>query len=109
MARYWLAGAVQRVVANDFPLGTLSVNVIGSFFIGVLLPLCLERGVLSTEVRLLVGGGFLGGFTTMSTFTYETMALAGSGNILMASTNVGISVLTCLASTWLGMLVSRHL
>lgn len=96
-------------MANDFPLGTLSVNVIGCFFLGVLLPLCLERGLLRTEIQVLIGSGFLGGFTTMSTFGYETVALVRSGSLLIASANVGISMVTCLASTWLGMFAARNL
>ena len=75
VARYWLAGYVQQFNGSTFPYGTLSVNILGSFILGVVAALSLERGVLSPNARLFLGVGFCGGFTTMSTFSYESLAM----------------------------------
>ena len=79
VARFWLAGVAQRVNGSDFPFGTLAVNVLGSFTIGVVMALALERGVVGPTTRLFLTVGFCGGFTTMSTFGYETFALLREG------------------------------
>jgi fluoride exporter len=68
VARFWLSGVVQRVNGSDFPVGTLAVNVLGSFVIGVVMALSLERGTVGPAVRLCLTVGFCGGFTTMSTW-----------------------------------------
>jgi CrcB protein len=109
LARYWLAGVVQRAGDGPFPTGTLAVNVAGSFVIGVVMALSLERGLVDEELRLLLTTGFCGGFTTMSTFSYETMALLRDGEALLALGNVGASVCACFAAVWLGGLVGRLL
>src|SRR6185369_328506 len=71
VARYWLSGFVQQVSGGEFPLGTLAVNVLGSFVLGLVMALSLERGVVSPNARILLSVGLCGGFTTMSTFSYE--------------------------------------
>jgi fluoride exporter len=107
VARYWMAGWVQNLNGSDFPFGTLAVNVVGSFILGLVMTLALERGLLSAEVRILLGTGFCGGFTTMSTFSYETFALAQYGSPADALSNVALTLVTCLAAVWLGGLVGR--
>jgi CrcB protein len=107
--RYWLAGVVQQSVDSEFPIGTLAVNLIGSFVIGVVISASVERGLLSAEARLLLATGFCGGFTTMSTFSYETLALLRDGETAYALGNVGGSILGCLAATWLGQTTGRLL
>ena len=109
LARYWLAGFVQQASNADFPYGTLLVNLIGSFIIGVVVTLSLERGLLSAESRLLLATGFCGGFTTMSTFSYETLALLRDGQSALALGNVGGTVIGCLGAVWLGQLLARLL
>src|SRR5206468_139761 len=70
IARYWLAGVIQRLDGVEFPFGTLGVNVLGSFIVGVVMALSLERGTLPPNARIFLAIGLCGGFTTMSTFSY---------------------------------------
>ncbi len=107
VARYWIAGLVQRAAGGSFPAGTLAVNVVGSFTIGVVMALALERGLMGEHARLLLTAGFCGGFTTMSSFSYETVALLAAGQAAVALANVAASVLTCVGAAWVGLLVGR--
>ncbi|MBX3023775.1 fluoride efflux transporter CrcB [bacterium] len=109
VARYWVAGWAQAVNGGQFPVGTLTVNVLGSFVIGLLMTLSLERGLISPEVRILLATGFCGGFTTMSTFSYETMALLREGSGAGGFANLGVTLAACLASVWGGTVVGRLL
>ena len=107
VARYWLAGAIQRLDGVEFPFGTLGVNVLGSFVVGVVMALSLERGTVSPNARLFLAVGFCGGFTTMSTFSYETMALLRDGEMVLGLGNVAVTLVTCLAAVWLGQVIGR--
>lgn len=108
--RYLVSGLVHRLLpATLFPVGTLSVNVLGSFAIGLLGGLASSRGVLSGDVRLFVFIGVLGGFTTFSTFAYETMALVTDAEVLPALANVLLHLTVCLGAVWLGGALSRAL
>ena len=109
IARYYLAGAVQNVADHGFPWGTFVVNVLGSFIIGLVMSLSLERGVVDDEVRILLTTGFCGGFTTMSTFSYETLALLRDGERLLAAGNVGATFAACLGAAWVGSIFARLL
>jgi CrcB protein len=109
VARYSLAGAVQQLTEIEFPAGTLAVNVIGSLVIGLVMGLSLERGLVDDDLRIFLTTGFCGGFTTMSTFSYETMALLRDGEGLLALGNVSVSCVACLAAVWLGAMVARIL
>jgi CrcB protein len=109
IARYWLSGAVQGLTGHVFPSGTLAVNVVGSFVIGLVMALSLERGLLNDEWRILLTTGFCGGFTTMSTFSYETLALLRAGESLLALWNAGASFVACLAAAWLGTIVGQRM
>lgn len=100
--RYWLGGAVHRVAGADFPYGTLLVNALGSLLIGLLMALFEQRFVVQPAVRLLLTIGFLGGFTTFSTFSYETLALLRDGVYVAAALNIALTLLLCLAAVWLG-------
>ncbi len=81
-ARYIMARAIQDRANTTFPVGTLTVNVLGSIAIGVLATLLAERFAPNHAVRLLIVTGFLGGYTTFSTFAYEAFALADRGHLL---------------------------
>ena len=107
VARYWLAGLVQRAFGSSFPAGTLTVNVLGSFVVGIVMALALERGMLGEDTRLLLATGFCGGFTTMSTFGYETLAMIEAGQIVSALANVAASLVTCVGAAGIGQLVGR--
>ena len=105
--RYSLGMAVQRL-ANGwlFPVGTLAVNVLGCFLIG-LLGQILEAKGLSADLRIFLLIGLLGGFTTFSSFGYETLQLLRDGQYLYAALNVVLQVVLGLLFAWLGYLVGR--
>jgi CrcB protein len=103
MVRYGLSGVVQEWLRNaSFPYGTLVVNVAGCFIIGGLAYLSEARGLLTPETRLLLITGFLGGFTTFSTFGNETLALARGGELGRALGNVAGHVGLGLGAVWAG-------
>ena len=107
VSRYWMSGAVQGFADHDFPSGTLAVNILGSFVVAVVMTLSLDRGLIDDDVRILLATGFCGGFTTMSTFSYETLALLRDGDQLLAVTNAAASLGACLGAAWLGTVVAR--
>ncbi len=103
MIRFLLSGWVQRFdVWGSFPAGTLAVNLIGCTLLGLLGGLSDSRYLFGPSARLFAFIGVLGGFTTFSTFSYETLALLRAGEVAKAAMNVGASFLLCLAGTWLG-------
>ena len=103
LCRYLLAGAVHRSLPQTaFPIGTLCVNLLGCLAIGYLAGLVDTRQVLTPEMRVFALIGVLGGFTTFSTFGYETMALARDAGYVQATLNVGLHVIAGLAFVWLG-------
>ncbi len=104
--RYLLGGAIQRMTHAGFPYGTLAVNIIGCFLIGVLIKLFINVEP-APSLRALLVVGFCGGFTTFSTFTSETIGLAQSGAYVRASAYVVASVALCLAATGAGMAAVR--
>jgi CrcB protein len=109
VARYWLSGVLQRFGGADFPMGTLGVNVLGSFVLGLVMVLSLERGLVGTDLRVFLSIGLCGGFTTMSTFGYETLALLQAGEPGHAAANVGVTLAACVAAVWVGQLAARAL
>jgi CrcB protein len=101
--RYGLSGMVQRSVPLAvFPYGTLAVNMLGCLLIGVVVGLVDSRQLFGPELRLFVLIGLLGGFTTYSTFGYETFALLRDGDFLRMVANVGIHVVLGLSLVWAG-------
>jgi CrcB protein len=106
VARYGCTGLAARVLGPSFPWGTLIVNAAGSLIIGFLATLMAPDGRLlaTPDARALLLIGVLGGFTTFSSFSLDTLNLARDGEWLWASTNVVASVLLCLAAVWLGHL-----
>jgi CrcB protein len=108
--RYLVSSSTYALCGRDFPYGTLVVNVVGSFLIGFLSIILLERFAdMAAELRSLLIIGFLGGFTTFSSFSVETLSLFENGEVTRAVLNVGLSVCICLLVTWLGILLGRHL
>lgn len=103
LARYGLSGLVHRQVPLAvFPYGTLVVNLLGCLMIGVLAGLAESRQLFGPEFRTFALIGVLGGFTTFSTFGYETVAMMRDAEFLRASTNVGVHIVLGLALVWLG-------
>jgi len=109
LARYGLTAAVHAALGRGFPWGTLAANVLGSFAMGLLYVLLLERSAAGPEVRALLLTGFLGAFTTFSTFSVETLNLLAAGSPGKAAANVAASVAACLAAAWLGAGLARQL
>ncbi|MCF7823372.1 MAG: fluoride efflux transporter CrcB [Candidatus Marinimicrobia bacterium] len=106
VSRYWLSGLVQKL-SDRFPIGTLSVNLLGSFLLGLLATLFLERVIVNQELRLFVLIGLLGAFTTYSTFSLETLNLMRGGEWLFASVNIAANVLGTLIAVWAGVSIAK--
>lgn len=104
VARFACAGLAARWVGLGFPWGTLFVNVTGSFAIGLLASLAAPDGRpwLGTDARAFVIVGVLGGFTTFSSFSLETLTLARNGSVGGAGIYVGASLVLCVTAAWLG-------
>ncbi len=109
LSRYYLSGWVYALLGRSFPYGTLIVNMIGAYLIGLIMELALRSTALSDTVRLGLTVGFLGGLTTFSTFSYETFKLLEDGQLLLAVINVLASVFICILFTWLGIVTIRAL
>jgi fluoride exporter len=107
VARYWMQGAVYRIVGASFPYGTLAVNVAGSFCIGFLMLVFEERFLVQPSLRVFLTIGILGGFTTFSSFSFETLALLREGSIVAGLLNARVSVATCLGATWFGTIIGK--
>jgi len=110
MARFWLSGAIAHRYGETFPLGTLLVNVSGSFIIGFFATLTGTEGRLLVDpmVRQFFMIGICGGYTTFSSFSLQTFNLLREGNWLYAILNSIYSVLFCLLAVWLGHLLAAY-
>jgi len=107
MSRFWLQTAVQRFNGSSFPLGTFTVNVLGSFLIGVFFVVLAEKAQLSETWRPLIVIGFLGAMTTFSTFSLDALLLFEQGNYNTALFYIVSSVALCLFAAFAGMQVTR--
>lgn len=110
VSRYWLSNGVYLLLGRQFPYGTLVVNASGSFLIGLLFILIMERaGSMAFQLRSFLLIGFLGGFTTFSSFSIETVNLFESGAWLSAIFNILLSITLCIGLAWLGIFGGRQL
>ncbi|WP_176722251.1 fluoride efflux transporter CrcB [Candidatus Thiosymbion oneisti] len=109
LGRFWMSSGVYRLLGRDLPWGTLVVNTLGSFLMGLLFVLFMERSTAGPELRAAVLVGFLGAFTTFSTFSMETLALIEGGYPGRALLNLVLSVLVCVLACWVGLLLGRWL
>jgi fluoride exporter len=110
VVRYWISNSIYWIVGRQFPYGTLVVNVSGCFLMGLLFVLILERfDVFVPQLRSFLLIGLLGGYTTFSSFTIETINLFENGAWLSAFLNIFISVILCIAATWVGLIGGRQL
>jgi len=108
VARYALGGAVYSIVRTPLlPWGTLAVNVLGCLAIGFCGGLAESRQLFSPDARLFLFIGIFGGFTTFSTFGYETFALARDGETLLTAANILLQITLGLGAVWMGHVLSR--
>jgi len=107
LARYWLSGAVQKVFGIDFPWGTWAVNVFGCLLFGLVWVLSEERFLLSAHSRLIILVGFMGAFTTFSTYVFESSQLAFEGQWLHVAANLIGQNIAGFAGLFLGILIGR--
>ncbi len=108
--RFLMSAGLYQWLGRGFPYGTLAVNLVGSFLIGLLTEaLILQRIAIAVEYRAAILVGFIGAFTTFSTFSLETIYLLEQGNLVKAGLNVLLSVLGCLIAVWMGLLLGRGL
>ena len=106
LGRYWMSGLLNNAEYR-IPYGTLTCNVLGSFLMGVCFVLILEKSKLSPEMRPLLMVGFMGAFTTFSTFSMETIAMLQEGHVMSAAIYILLSVLLCLAALYGGLWFTR--
>ncbi len=107
VSRYWLATTMERFNQTNFPLGTFTVNLLGSFLIGMFFILFAEKIELAQQWRPIVIIGFLGAMTTFSTFYLDAILLMQQGNYNTAVFYLVTSVCVCLLAAWCGMLLAR--
>jgi fluoride exporter len=107
--RYYISQFFAKYFSTTFPLGTLTVNLAGCLLIGILYGLSERGSVLTPEWRLFLATGFCGGFTTFSTFSYESIRLMQDGEFLNFSLYIILSVLTGFAATYLGMTIIKSI
>ncbi|MFB1486694.1 MULTISPECIES: fluoride efflux transporter CrcB [unclassified Thiocapsa] len=109
LARYGMSSAVYAWLGRGFPWGTLAVNLLGSFLMGLLFVLLIERLSWAPEWRGAILIGFLGAFTTFSTFSIETLNLLEEGAMMAAFLNMVVSVWLCVLICWAGVILGRSL
>ena len=108
-ARYLISQAALQLLGSSFPFGTLTVNVVGSFLIGLIMHVGLETALISATARIFLTTGVMGGLTTYSTFNYETLTLATEGDWQRAALNLAVTVAACLVAGLLGLASGRAL
>jgi CrcB protein len=110
VCRYLLSTWVYKLLDNPwFPYGTLAVNVVGCLVIGFLAAIAETRSVFTSDLRLFIFVGIIGGFTTFSSFALETFSLARASQSLAAVINTGLEVILGLLAVWIGNLLGRIL
>ena len=106
-ARYWLSNFVYKFLPENFPYGTLTVNIIGSIILGVVIYLFDSKELISPGLKLFLTIGFCGGFTTFSTFSLETINLFRDSQYMLATLNIFSSLILCLVAVYLISIITR--
>jgi CrcB protein len=109
ICRYYSQQVVSKFFPSPLPYGTLAVNIVGCFLIGLIFGLSDRGNILNSEWRLFLTTGFCGGFTTFSTFSYESINLLRDGEFFMLALYVVLSILVGFASTYLGLLITKSI
>lgn len=109
LSRYGLSGWVYALVGKGLPYGTLAVNIIGSLLLGLLMEGGLRSAALPADIRMGITTGSMGGFTTFSTFSYETVRLLEEGSLLAAGASVLLNVLVSITFAGLGIYLARQM
>lgn len=107
LTRYYLSGWIYSILGRSMPYGTFAVNVIGSFFIGLVMEMGLRSTLIPVALRVGLTVGFMGGLTTFSTFSYETLIMLENGRFFASFINIIASVTLCLLFTWIGIQTVR--
>jgi CrcB protein len=107
VSRYFLGGVMQRWIGSTFPVGTLLINITGSFLLGAILRFAVDSAWISAEMRAFLTIGLCGGYTTFSTFSYETAVMIEDGEWGRAALYMGASVLLSLLATFAGFMAAR--
>jgi len=107
--RFLIATRLQPATLSGFPLGTFTVNAVGSLLLGLLYVVFAEKIAVSDELRLGLTVGLLGAFTTFSTFSLETFRLLEQGRVVVAASYIGSSVVICVLAAGLGILIAKQL
>jgi CrcB protein len=107
LARYWLSGVIYDVAGRDFPWGTAVVNILGCFLFGLVWEMAEGRYLLRSEARTVILTGFMGAFTTFSTFVFESNGLIEDGRYLAALTNVAFQTVLGFAALIAGLALGR--
>lgn len=109
VARYMVSGWVYTLAGKALPYGTLAVNVLGSLLLGLIMEGSLRSTLLSPDLRFGITVGFLGGFTTFSTFSYETVKLLEEGSMIAAGANILLNVSVCVVAALVGIYLARQM
>lgn len=109
MSRYWVSSTTYQWLGLGFPYGTLMVNVLGSLIMGFLSVLLVHRFNVSEEIRFGLLAGFLGSFTTFSTFAMDSLQLINSGAVLKLIGYILLSVLFCIFGAWAGLIAAKQM
>jgi CrcB protein len=105
--RYWLSNLSYKFFPVTFPYGTLAVNIIGSFLLGLIIFIFDEKELISSQLKIFLTIGLCGGFTTFSTFSLETFYLIKDSEYLLAAANIILSTMLCIAGVFLAYIVSK--
>lgn len=108
MLRFWVGGVVSGRMGTRFPYGTFLINCTASFLIGFIITVLAEKAHWSPNLRFLIPIGFIGGYSTFSTFEYETFRIVQEGELLIAFLNVILSIIVGFGAVWLGAVVGRY-